>query len=77
MPILHTPKPRPEAVKRHCQVDTCIRKHQVSFAVLIKDLKTITGSSLMVQWLRIHLPVQGTQVGSLVGELRFHLPWGS
>ena len=27
-------------------------------------------TSLVVQWLRIHLPVQGTWVGSLVGELR-------
>ena len=26
------------------------------------------GTSLVVQWLRIHLPMQGTQVRSLVGE---------
>ena len=28
------------------------------------------GTSLVVQWLRIRLPIQGTQVQSLVGELR-------
>ena len=27
----------------------------------------------MVQWLRICLPVQGTQIQSLVGELRSHM----
>ena len=34
------------------------------------------GTSLVVQWLRICLPMQGTQVRSLVQELRFHLPVG-
>ena len=28
------------------------------------------GTSLVVQWLRVHLAVQGTQVQPLVGELR-------
>ena len=28
----------------------------------------------MVQWLGVHLPIQGVGVLSLVGELRFHLP---
>ena len=28
----------------------------------------------MVQWLRICLPMQGTQVRSLVRELRSHMP---
>ena len=27
------------------------------------------GTSLAVQWLRLHLPMQGVQVRSLVGEL--------
>ena len=31
-------------------------------------------TSLMAQWLRIHLAMQGTQVGSLVGKLRPHRP---
>ena len=30
--------------------------------------KVILGTSLVVQWLRIHLPMQGTRVRSLVGE---------
>ena len=28
---------------------------------------------LLVWWLSIHLPMRGTWVGSLVGELRFHM----
>ena len=35
------------------------------------------GTSLVVQWLRICLPMQGTRVRSLVGELRSHMPWNS
>ena len=35
-----------------------------------------TGSSLMVQWLRLRLPMQGVRVRSLVGELRSHMPHG-
>ena len=35
------------------------------------------GTSLVVQWLRICLPMQGTQVQSQVGELRSHMPRGS
>ena len=31
-------------------------------------LKWITRNSLVVQWIRIHLPMQGTRVQSLVGE---------
>ena len=30
----------------------------------------------MVQWLRIYLAMQGTQVFSSVREPRSHLPWG-
>ena len=44
-----------------------------------KDLKQGMTSmhletSLVVQWLRICLPVQGMWVQSLVGELRSHMP---
>ena len=35
------------------------------------------GTSLVVQWSRIHLPMQGTQVWSLVLELRSHMPLGN
>ena len=33
-----------------------------------KELNTMTGTSLMVQWLRISLPMQKTQVQFLVQE---------
>ena len=29
----------------------------------------------MVQWLRLHLPMQGLWVQSLVGEIRSHMSW--
>ena len=31
----------------------------------------------MVQWLRIYLPMQGTWLRALVGELRSHVPRGN
>ena len=34
-------------------------------------------TSLVVQWLRIHLPMQGMQVQSLLRELGSHVPWGN
>ena len=33
------------------------------------------GTSLAVQWLRIHLDVQGTWVQPLVRELKSYRPW--
>ena len=36
--------------------------------------KKYDGTSLVVQWLRFSLPLQGVQVRSLVGELRSHMP---
>ena len=33
-------------------------------------------ASLVVQWLRLCLPIQGTRVQFLVGELRSHMPCG-
>ena len=38
------------------------------FQILTEDLKKSTRTSLVVQWLRIHLPMQGTQVPFLVQE---------
>ena len=32
--------------------------------------------SLVVQWLRRHLPIQGVRVQSLTGELRSDVLWG-
>ena len=34
-------------------------------------------TSLVVQWLRIRLPMQGMRVPFLVGELRSHMPRGN
>ena len=42
-----------------------------STSLVIREMKiktTMTGTSLVAQWLRIHLPMQGTQVQSLVRE---------
>ena len=39
--------------------------------------KIYLGVFLVVQWLRICLPMQGMWVQSLVRELRFHMIWGS
>ena len=32
-------------------------------------------TSLEVQWLRVFIPMQVTQVQSLMGELRSYMPW--
>ena len=37
----------------------------------------VTGASLVDQWLRIHLPIQGLQVWCLMGELRSLTPQGN
>ena len=37
-------------------------------------LKWYMGTSLVAQWLRLHLPMQGDQAQSLVGDLRSHMP---
>ena len=37
----------------------------------------LLGTSLVIQQLRILLPMQGTQVWSLVQEVRSHMPWGN
>ena len=49
-------------------------KHKEGYRSLEKssNQKTFTGTSLVVQWLRICLPMQETQVRFLVGELRSH-----
>ena len=39
-------------------------------------IKEFLGTSLAVQWLGLHLPIQGVLVQSLVGELRSHMPRG-
>ena len=41
------------------------------------QIKMTIGTSLVVQWLRIHLPMQEMWVQSLVGELRSHMLQGN
>ena len=51
---------------------------EVNWLYKVTKLKSgSAGTSLVVQWLRIHLPMQGTQVQSLVWELRSHMPRGN
>ena len=38
--------------------------------------KKFRGTSLVVQWVRLHLPMQGVRAPSLVEELRTHMPHG-
>ena len=42
---------------------------------LLKQKIMQTEASLVVQWLRICVPMQGTWIWSLVGELRSHMLW--
>ena len=44
---------------------------------LDKLFEIILETSLVAQWLKILLAVQGTCVQSLVGDLRYHLPQGN
>ena len=41
---------------------------QVLATIIFMKKNVIIGTSLVVQWLRIHLPMQGTRVRSLVWE---------
>ena len=50
---------------------------QIYNAILLSHKKEQNfGTSWVVQWLRIHLPIQRTWVRFLVGELRSHIPQG-
>ena len=55
---------------------TDIRTFREKIMELEKSLE-MNGPSLVIQWLRIHLPTQGMQVRSLVQELRAHVLWGN
>ena len=43
---------------------------------ILKEMAWVV-DSLVVQWVRIYLAVQGLWVRSLVGELRFHKAWNN
>ena len=47
----------------------------VTFSASVFHLTVfVWGTSLVVWWLRLHLPMKGVQVQSLVGELKSHMP---
>ena len=51
-------------------INSLVMSHNV---VVIIEIRITMGTSLVVRWLRIHLSMQGSQVGSLVRELRSHM----
>ena len=62
--------------------DTVWREILIWFMFQGKSLHILTekeggGTSLVVQWLRICLAMQGTQVQSLVREPRSPVPWSN
>ena len=54
------------------------REKNITFSLSYCDkfLNKFPEISLAVQWLRLHFPVEGVQVQSLVRELRSHMPLG-
>ena len=56
----------------HMQTPTNIQTHTHLYSVF---KVFYLGPSLVVQWLRICLPMQVTWVQSLIGELKSHIPW--
>ena len=63
-----------------CTFLLCVIYTRISFFLQWSPPHTpsekISGTSLVVQWLRIHLLMQGTRIWSLVEELRSHMPRG-
>ena len=51
------------------------QSHQL-LPLLDPQLRLVRGTSLVVQWLRLHALKQGVQVLSLVGSPRSHMPGG-
>ena len=47
------------------------------YSILLNLSQANAGTSVVFQWLRIRLPMQGTWVQSLVRELRSHMPQGN
>ena len=44
---------------------------------MVVDFRIVLRTSLVAQWLRICLAMEGTWFRFLVGELRSHKPWGN
>ena len=53
-----------------------LRQQQRGPKTFIRDKNNQVGTSPVVQWLRLCLPMKGVQVQSLVRELRYHMPQG-
>ena len=64
-------------VIKKVQIKIKMKRYHCTLNKTANIKKTDIGTSRVVQWLRIHLPIQGTQVQTLVGELRSHRPWGN
>ena len=62
----------PEPINQYISLITYARLNLI-FSVIYK---IITGTSLVVQWLRLHLPRQGMQIRSPVWKLRSHMLQG-
>ena len=58
---------------RSAQIQFSIRKHAELVIEIISVIKKNLRTSLVVQGLQIHLPVQGIWVQSLACELRSHM----
>ena len=56
---------------------TCLKIGRGAASLICIMSKLIVEASLVVQWLRLHIPSQGTEVQSLVRELRSHMPQGN
>ena len=55
--------------KRNQTQTLCLHSYKVqNLTKIIYAVRSRSGTSLVVQWLRIQLPIQGTQVRSLVRE---------
>ena len=44
---------------------------------ILDELKVLNLQSSEAQWLKTHPAMQGMQMWSLAGELRFHMPWSN
>lgn len=65
-----------DCLSKTINIFRAINKHNKICKVNAQDkyLKKISGTTLVVQWLEFHRPMQGVQVQSLASKLRSHKP---
>ena len=63
-----------QRVRHDWGTNSCIGSSWFSSVLSFLPQDKLLGTSLVVEWLRIHLAVQRMQVWSLVGKLRSHMP---